>query len=474
MIGIILYTDEVQKAMLINFTVKNFKSFKEELMLNLSAAKRFSIDNTIPAETYQINILPVTGIYGANGSGKSNLVNAIDFMRRKVLNEYPPFPAPFKLDCQSNESEPSSFAVLFIDKKNIMYHYGFSVCGSEIIEEWLSAYYKGKRESILFERSRENLEEKTFEYNFGQKFIKATEKGKRAYLDFTTAGLKSTRLLITELAERQGNTAANDVFSWFRSNLMVIKPGAVYSAIPFAFMVDKEFTDEVTKLLRNMDFDFDGFKISSRNVDLDYVLSRTATNAEEREKMKAKIEGTGESFWDSFLNRYAMFHKTADGKLTEKTLLLKHIRKDGSTAYLTIDEASSGFRRMLDLVILLMNNDTMKNTTVIIDEIEQSLHTVISRNLIEELKENSMKNDGKSQLVFITHDTNLLDLNLLRRDEIQFMEKDRVTGESHITNFAEFKVVPGLNVEKGYLEGRFGAIPLLHHNLNWRKHGKKN
>ena len=203
-------------------------------------------------------------------------------------------------------------------------------------------------------------------------------------------------------------------------------------------------------------------------------VALTKIQAREDDRIKTEIEGSGESFWDSTMNRYSMFHKTADGQLTEKTLLLKHIRKDGSTALLTIDEASSGFRRMLDLVILLMNNDRMKNTTVVIDEIEQSLHTVISKNLIEALKENSIENDCKSQLVFITHDTNLLDLDLLRRDEIQFMEKDRVSGESHITNFAEFKIVPGLNVEKGYLEGRFGAIPLLHHNLNWRKNGKKN
>ena len=138
--------------MLINFTVKNFKSFNEELLLNLSAAKRFSLDNTIPFADYRLNILPVTGIYGANGSGKSNLVNAVDFMRRKVIEKFTPFPVPFKLDCLSKESEPSSFSVLFIDYKNIMYHYGFSVCGNEIMEEWLSAYYECRRESILFER----------------------------------------------------------------------------------------------------------------------------------------------------------------------------------------------------------------------------------------------------------------------------------------------------------------------------------
>ena len=460
--------------MLINFTVKNFKSFDDELLLNLSAAKRFSLDNTISVEAYHLNILPVTGIYGANGSGKSNLVNAVDFMRRKVTENLTPFPVPFKLDCQSKEAEPSSFSVLFIDSKNIMYHYGFSVCGSEVMEEWLSAYYGGMRESVLFERSRDDLGKSEFEYYFGQKFIKTTVSGKRNYLDFTVSGLKSTRLLVTELAERKGNAAAFDVYEWFRNHLLIIKPGAVYSAIPFAFMVDKKFTALVTELLRNMDFDFEGFETSSRHLDLNSIMAQVGGNAEFREKLKIELESSKEGFWDSPWNRYSMIHKSLDGRFTEKTLLLKHKRKDGSIALLSIDEASSGFRRMLDLVILLMDGKMMQNTTVVIDEIEQSLHTVISRNLIEVLNKNSIEKNCKSQLVFITHDTNLLDIELLYRDEIQFMEKDRSTGASHITNFAEFKVSPGLNLEKGYLDGRFGAIPLLHHNLNWRKYGKKN
>lgn len=460
--------------MLINFTVKNFKSFNEELLLNLSAAKRFSLDNTIPFADYRLNILPVTGIYGANGSGKSNLVNAVDFMRRKVIEKFTPFPVPFKLDCLSKESEPSSFSVLFIDSKNIMYHYGFSVCGNEIMEEWLSAYYECRRESILFERYREDFNNNKFKYNFGQKFIKATVNGKKNYLDFTTTGLKSSRLLITELAEKQGNTAASDVYDWFNKHLMIIKPGAVYSAIPFAFMVDKKFTDEVTGLLKDMDFDFEGFEIASRRIDINYIMSQVGGDAEYREKLGAELESSKEGFWDSPWSRYAMIQKTADGKFSEKTLLLKHKRKDGGIAFLTIDEASSGCRRMLDLVILLMDGKMMQNTTAVIDEIEQSLHTVISKSLIEELKRNSIDKNCNSQLIFITHDTNLLDYDLLRRDEIQFMEKDRASGASYITNFAEFKVSPGLNLEKGYLDGRFGAIPMPRHNLNWRKYGKKN
>ena len=345
--------------MLINFTVKNFKSFNGELLLNLSAAKRLSLDNTISATAYRLNILPVTGIYGSNGSGKSNLVNAIDFMRRKVTENLTSLPVPFKFDCQLRESEPSSFSVLLIDSKNIMYHYGFSVCGNEVMEEWLSAYYEGRRESILFERVRDNINEDKFEYKFGQKFVKSTINGKKSYLDFTTAGLKSTRLLITELAEKQGNTTAIDISDWFRRHLVIIKPGAVYSAIPFAFIVDKKFTDVVTKLLKDMDFDFEGFGTSSRHIDMNFIMAQAGGTAEYREKLKNELELSIDGLWNSPWNRYSMIQKTADGKFTEKTLLIKHKRKDNSIVFLSIDESSSGFRRMLDLVILLMDSKMM-------------------------------------------------------------------------------------------------------------------
>ena len=103
----------------------------------------------------------------------------------------------------------------------------------------------------------------------------------------------------------------------------------------------------------------------------------------------------------------------------------------------------------------------------LVDEIERSLHTVISKGLIKQFLEDDLSQEAQSQLIFITHDTNLLDMNILRRDEIQFMEKDREKSASYLTNYAEFKIIPGLNLEKGYLDGRFGAIPLLQsHNGN--------
>lgn len=443
--------------MLVNFTVKNFKSFDEETMLDLSATKRLKLDGTLLTGIRGVNVLPVAGIYGANGSGKSNLVNAMDFMRCKVISRDCPFPVPFKLSCQGRDVEPSSFAVLFIDDKGVMYHYGFSVIGEEVIEELLSAYYTS-RETMLFERSRGNVTEE-FDYVYGRKFTDALTKGRRSYLDFTTSDLKKTDLLLSELARRKGNSIAQDVHDWFEKRLMVIKPDSVYSAVPDAFILDDDLASRATEILQGMDFDFDGFQVSSREVDVDYLLAQSGMNSEDREKLAGELESERNMVWKFSHKRYSLIQRNEDGKLVEKSLLLKHKRADGTDALLSVDEASSGFRRMLDLVVLLLDDDMMRNSTVVIDEIERSLHTLISRHLIEALKASSLAKGLASQLIFITHDTNLLDLSMLRRDEIMFMEKDRRDSSSHITNFAEFKIVSGLNIENGYLAGRFGAIP---------------
>lgn len=452
--------------MLVNFMVKNFKSFDEETLLDLTATKRLKLDGTLMTGIKDVNVLPVVGIYGANGSGKSNLVNALDFVRRKVVSHDCPFPVPFKLACQSRDSEPSSFAVLFIDDKKVMYHYGFSVIGDEVLEEWLSAYYT-RRETMLFERSRESVSDE-FDYAYGKKFRDALTRGRRSYLDFTTSGLKKTDLLLSELARRKGNSIAQDVYAWFEKRLMVIKPDSVYSAVPDVFILDDDLGAKATEILQSMDFDFNGFHISSREVDIDYLLAQSGMNSDEREKLAGELENERNMVWKFSHKRYSLIQRDEDGKLVEKSLLLKHKRPDGSYAYLSVDEASSGFRRMLDLVVLLLDDDMMRNSTVVIDEIERSLHTLISKHLVDALKASSLARGLAFQLIFITHDINLLDLSMLRRDEIMFMEKDRHCGASHITNFAEFKSVAGLNIKNGYLDGRFGAIPIMHHNLDWR------
>ncbi|MGI5910913.1 MAG: AAA family ATPase, partial [Sphaerochaetaceae bacterium] len=142
----------MEDLMIINVTVENFWSINEQLMFNLTAAKRYKEGMTIPVEKYKMNVLPLCAIYGANGSGKSNLVRAIRLMRDKVVHKSEIAVVPFKFDSEQNEMKPSRFSILFLDKEGEMYQYGFSAIGSDIQDEWLSVY-RTQRETMLFERS---------------------------------------------------------------------------------------------------------------------------------------------------------------------------------------------------------------------------------------------------------------------------------------------------------------------------------
>ena len=443
--------------MLINFSVENYKSFKDQLLLNMTAAKRLKLDRTVPVIKYSMNVLPVSGIYGANGSGKTNLVIAIEFMKAKVCGSNA-VSIPFRFASQENEDSPSMFSMLLIDRNGVMYHYGFSIKGDEILEEWLSAYYT-KRETELFSRIKTDPGSA---YEFGNRFIKETKGGKR-YLDFVSNDIPGNKLLLSELAARNSNQICIDVHDWFKNDLVIIRPDYYNLNVLPSLVFDEGYRAKATKILQDLDFDLDGFETKASTIDLEYALNQEVST-EDKETLRNYIEKAGTGYWQSPKQRYAIFRKAEDGRLEEITLVVRHKRSDGTYAALSIADTSSGFKRMLDLLPLL-EQDEIGSRTIVVDEIERSLHTVISKGLIEQFLENDLQQDVHSQLIFITHDTNLLDLNILRRDEIQFMEKDRETGASYLTNYAEFRIIPGLNIEKGYLDGRFGAIPLLHHNL---------
>lgn len=139
-----------------------------------------------------------------------------------------------------------------------------------------------------------------------------------------------------------------------------------------------------------------------------------------------------------------------------------HERQDGKQVNFDISTASSGFMRMLDLLPAL-DVAQQEDTLIVVDEIERSLHTLLSQYFISCFIGIVTESQNGSQLVFSTHDTNLLDSDFLRSDEIWFMEKDS-SSSSRLCNLVEFKQSTGLNYEKGYLEGRFGAIPIFHGN----------
>ena len=140
-------------------------------------------------------------------------------------------------------------------------------------------------------------------------------------------------------------------------------------------------------------------------------------------------------------------------------LRMQHRAKDGRLVTFTEQEQSEGTQRLIHLLPALFGLNENLEQVVIIDELDRRMHPLVSRMLVEAATEGNGE-PRQSQLIFTTHDTNLLDLDLLRRDEIWFVEKDQ-GGASHLYSLAEFKVRPDLDIEKGYLNGRFGAIPFI-------------
>jgi AAA15 family ATPase/GTPase len=151
-----------------------------------------------------------------------------------------------------------------------------------------------------------------------------------------------------------------------------------------------------------------------------------------------------------------MIRKNAAGKLVLLKLLLQHRGDNNVLANFDMDLESDGTARLIHLVPLLFEVSFGRERVLIIDELDRRLHPHLSRMVVE----TALQCHGDSQIIFTTHDTNLLDLSLFRRDEIWFVEKDK-GGSSHIYSLAEFKVRPDLQIEKGYLNGRFGAIPFV-------------
>lgn len=445
--------------MIINVTVENFWSINEQLMFNLTAAKRYKEGMTIPVEKYKMNVLPLCAIYGANGSGKSNLVRAIRLMRDKVVHKSEIAVVPFKFDSEQNEMKPSRFSILFLDKEGEMYQYGFSAIGSDIQDEWLSVY-RTQRETMLFERSPSD-DSRRSEFSFGNALIKDTKNG-RQYLDFVAQGLSQKHLYLSEAAER-GVGMCMRIVEWFKEHLAVITPEMRALNVTARILFDPEERECVVGLLKDMDLDFDGFSVKEREIDVDELRDKCASDAQFQSLKQDLFDADERKKIIQFFDRYVVYCRSAENTVIEKRLLISHKRKDGSIAELPIEATSSGFKRMLDFVMLLVD-DKVSSKTIVIDEIERSLHTLLAMRFIEQFLHRSIDEGMSGQLVFVTHDTNLLNTDILRRDEIQFMEKDDYSA-SHLTNLAEFKVIPGLNREKGYLDGRFGAIPILSHTL---------
>jgi len=410
--------------MLLQFTVENVLSFRDETVLSLLAAP--GVEHA-PGQVIEVPGLPrpvlrVAAIYGANASGKSNLVKAMQRAALLVLLGTPPgYPirvAPFKLTSEV-QGRPSRFE-FEVWANGCRWSYGFACTPARVEAEWL--YRDAGGEEKVFGRITGDDDEVSVE--IGNALDLDDER--KQFWKFVAEGTRPAQLFLTAAYER--NVKELDaLLGFFRQLLGFVK------RTPVVLAGDAEMTSYAAEMLRRAGTGIAGLDVRDPSKDL-------AEGGTPRHGLGAAAAG------------YVVGPKI-------RFLHLSPGLDEG--VFLEEDEESDGTRRLVDLApswFLLEKTDA----TVVIDELDRSLHTLLSRNLLERFLEVDPANSG--QLIFTTHDTNLLDLTLLPYDSIWFVEKGR-SGASTLYSLAEFKPEQlaqlGNKIESGYLHGRFGATPFL-------------
>lgn len=439
--------------MLVQFSVSNYKSFNNEVILNMTPAKsRIMKKHIITDENNKsIDILPLVAIYGANASGKTNLINAIRFMKDKIINGTNTNELtgviPYRLEA-NNKTNPSKFEIIF-KYEGILYTYGFLMSNDLIHEEWLFGYFSSQ-ESLIFERITKN----------DKIVVKTGNRLKKSkFINYIAQGTRPSQLFLTE-AYSKNIKVLNPIIEWFNKCLHIVKPDSVYSAlIPRAYN-DQKFIEFLSDFLSIADTGINNVKCEKEDLDLEKHLPYLPPEL----RLDLLENLSKKSMKTLLVNPNAAVAIKNKNQNTDQLEILHletgHLTQDGNIVYFNTEDESDGTKRLMHLAPILLDILENKGNIFLIDELDRSLHTLLSKLILETFLNVIETTKVKGQIIFTTHDTNLLDRELLRKDEIIFLEKDN-NGASHISSLSEFKISDGLNYQNGYLNGRFGAIPFI-------------
>ena len=418
--------------MLVEFRVKNFRSLRDEQVLSLVASKEKTLQDTHVLDTglkAVPRLLRSAAIYGANASGKSNLVKALQYMRGVVVESATVIQPgqgfavqPFRLDAGSG-NDPTKFEVTFI-LADIRYQYGFSMTSQRVISEYLLVY-KAFKPQRWFERHFDVDIGKDV-YDFGSGF-----KGAKSLWE----GATRPNALFLSMAVQLNSDVLRPVFDWFANGLIIINDVSPLSPqLSVQMLKQPERRKEMCEFLTAADISI---------ADIDVVTHKVVAHTVHFDlKTGKREEGPTEQEFDE--------------------VKFRHITEHGEAVFGLADE-SSGTRNLLFFAGPVM--DVLhKGLTLVVDELDTSLHTLLVRELVR-LFHRPEINTGGAQLILTTHDTSLLDApGLFRRDQIWFVEKQSDQA-SALVSLSEFSPRKNEALERGYLMGRYGGVPFLSGSL---------
>jgi uncharacterized protein len=429
--------------MLIEFSVENYRSFQERQTFSMVASED---ETRLDSNTFSIlnsnsglRLLKSAVIYGANASGKSNLLRVIQTLKSIVVNSAnkmqvgDKFPIePFRLDSKS-EKKPTCFEVIFIHK-NIRYEYGLSLNRERVYEEWLIAYPNQRPQNwfsrrYLSDRSESQIDEE-YEWFFG--------KGLKGEKERIKKFVRPNSLFLSHAAQNN-HPQLTEIFEWFQQKINIITPNSLVGGFTLKVCDENSiFREHIVKLLNAADIGISDIKIESKS-----VPESAKQFIKQLIKQETDFQEVEEIDIDEILALHAItLHKMSDS--------------DREVEF-AIEEESDGTQRLFELagpwLYVLQQGEVL-----LVDELGRSLHPVLSKALVKMFND-SMINVNNAQLIFATQDTTLLDAEIFRQDQVWFTEKDR--NMSKLYSLLDFRPLKDESLQKGYLLGRYGAIPFI-------------
>ena len=419
--------------MLFEFSVGNFRSIGARQSLSLVASTDTThVDgNTMSAGSKDLRLLRSAVIYGPNAAGKSNLLKGLQALQWLVQNsssglqEGQRLPvAPFML-ATSSRSEPTAFEIMFaVD--GTRFHYSVELTAERVTKEWLVAYPMG-RPQRWFERAFKR-EDGSTAWWFGPNF-----KGERKQREVWQNSTRANALFLSA-AVQLNNEQLRPLFDWIAHKLIVLAPGIDFN--PFLSLEMLKHEETRRQLMQFM---------AAAGIDIDRLELREEEGLAPLASLVATVPGlvmTPQAAMTQKVLRVLAWHKASDG--SDDVAFDMGDESDGTRK---LFEFAGGWLRALD-----------SGATLFVDELDRSLHPKLTHYLVQLFNSKTNRNDA--QLVFTTHDTTLLDPDLLRRDQVWFVEKNPQRA-SHLYSLLEFSPRKDEALERGYLKGRYGAIPLI-------------
>ena len=425
-------------TMLIEFRFKNYRSFRDETILSMEATGLGAFKNSLI--TYNNSkLLPGAAIYGKNGGGKSNVIRAfwlaVQFIKnaQRTQHEKAAIPViPFALNDYS-ASEPSEFAFIFT-LDGVKYWYSFAATREKVFTESLYHAPKGQK-ALVFSRR-------------GQSYSFTEDKARRKLISEAVA----ENQLFFSVACTMNDAACSGAMRWFRERVFFSRD---YSDIPRQLLEYSEDANMLKAISRyakaadvgiaEMQFEINNREFDDESTFPDYIPEGIKTALVQFMHTLAETSNNSEV-------RLKMGEVTATSKHKGET-------RDGRMEYYTLELAdeSDGTRKLMSIAPAI-ESVLANGGILLVDELERELHPMLVEFIVSKFQSKRTNPNG-AQIIFTTHNTELLNMELLRKDQLYFVDKRREDGVSELYSISEFATRTTDNIRKGYLLGKYGATP---------------